>query len=160
MATALEINQPAPPFSAPNAEGTTVSLGDFAGKWLVLYFYPKDNTPGCTTEATDFSAKLAEFTALDAVVVGVSPDSEKSHGKFIDKHNLTIQLLSDPEHQLAAAYGAWGPKKFMGKEYEGILRSTFLITPQGNIAHIWPNVRVKGHVEKVLEKLQQLRGAD
>ncbi|QUS60035.1 thioredoxin-dependent thiol peroxidase [Synechocystis sp. PCC 7339] len=160
MATALEINQSAPAFSAPNAEGTAFSLGDFAGKWLVLYFYPKDNTPGCTTEATEFSAKLAEFIALDAVVVGVSPDSEKSHSKFIDKHNLTVQLLSDPEHQLAAAYGAWGPKKFMGKEYEGILRSTFLINPQGNIAHIWPNVRVKGHVEKVLEKLQQLRGAD
>jgi peroxiredoxin Q/BCP len=160
MATALETNQPAPTFSAPNAEGKTISSDDFLGQWLVLYFYPKDNTPGCTTEAIDFSEKLPEFTDLNAVVVGVSPDSEKSHGKFIDKHNLTIQLLSDPDHQLAAAYGAWGPKKFMGKEYEGILRSTFLIDPQGNIAHIWPNVRVKGHAEKVLEKLQQLNSAD
>jgi peroxiredoxin Q/BCP len=160
MATALETNQPAPTFSAPNAEGKTISSDDFLGQWLVLYFYPKDNTPGCTTEAIDFSEKLPEFTDLNAVVVGVSPDSEKSHGKFIDKHNLTVQLLSDPEHELAAAYGAWGPKKFMGKEYEGILRSTFLINPQGNIAHIWPNVRVKGHAEKVLEKLQQLNSAD
>lgn len=160
MATALETNQPAPTFSATNAEGKTISSDDFLGQWLVLYFYPKDNTPGCTTEAIDFSEKLPEFTDLNAVVVGVSPDSEKSHGKFIDKHNLTIQLLSDPDHQLAAAYGAWGPKKFMGKEYEGILRSTFLIDPQGNIAHIWPNVRVKGHAEKVLEKLQQLNSAD
>ncbi|QHU98742.1 thioredoxin-dependent thiol peroxidase [Synechocystis sp. CACIAM 05] len=160
MATALETNQPAPTFSAPNAEGKTISSDDFLGQWLVLYFYPKDNTPGCTTEAIGFSEKLPEFTDLNAVVVGVSPDSEKSHGKFIDKHNLTVQLLSDPEHELAAAYGAWGPKKFMGKEYEGILRSTFLINPQGNIAHIWPNVRVKGHAEKVLEKLQQLNSAD
>jgi peroxiredoxin Q/BCP len=160
MATALETNQPAPTFSAPNAEGKTISSDDFLGQWLVLYFYPKDNTPGCTTEAIDFSEKLPEFTDLNAVVVGVSPDSEKSHGKFIDKHNLTVQLLSDPEHELAAAYGAWGPKKFMGKEYEGILRSTFLINPQGNIAHIWPNVRVKGHAGKVLEKLQQLNSAD
>ncbi|WLT39779.1 thioredoxin-dependent thiol peroxidase [Synechocystis sp. B12] len=160
MATALETNQPAPTFSATNAEGKTISSDDFLGQWLVLYFYPKDNTPGCTTEAIDFSEKLPEFTDLNAVVVGVSPDSEKSHGKFIDKHNLTIQLLSDTDHQLAAAYGAWGPKKFMGKEYESILRSTFLINPQGNIAHIWPNVRVKGHAEKVLEKLQQLNSAD
>lgn len=135
MATALETNQPAPTFSAPNAEGKTISSDDFLGQWLVLYFYPKDNTPGCTTEAIDFSEKLPEFTDLNAVVVGVSPDSEKSHGKFIDKHNLTVQLLSDPEHELAAAYGAWGPKKFMGKECEGILRSTFLINPQGNIAN-------------------------
>jgi peroxiredoxin Q/BCP len=160
MAIALEINQPAPTFSSPNAEGKTISSADFLGQWLVLYFYPKDNTSGCTTEAIDFSEKLPEFTALDAVIVGVSPDSEKSHGKFIDKYNLTIQLLSDPDHQLAAAYGAWGPKKFMGKEYEGILRSTFLINPQGHIAHIWSNVRVKGHAEKVLEKLQQLNSAD
>lgn len=106
MATALETNQPAPTFSAPNAEGKTISSDDFLGQWLVLYFYPKDNTPGCTTEAIDFSEKLPEFTDLNAVVVGVSPDSEKSHGKFIDKHNLTVQLLSDPEHELAAAYGA------------------------------------------------------
>ncbi|AIE75888.1 MULTISPECIES: thioredoxin-dependent thiol peroxidase [unclassified Synechocystis] len=160
MATALEINQPAPAFSAPNAEGKIVSSADFLGQWLVLYFYPKDNTPGCTTEAVDFSEKLPEFAAMDAVIVGVSPDSSASHCKFIDKHKLTIQLLSDPDHQLALAYGAWGPKKFMGKEYEGIIRSTFLINPEGHIAHIWPNVRVKGHVEKVLGKLQQLKGAD
>ena len=156
MANSLEINQPAPAFSAPNANGETITLADFAGKWLVLYFYPKDNTPGCTTEAVEFSAKLAEFNALNAEIVGVSPDSEKSHGKFIEKQGLTIELISDPDHQLASTYGAWGPKKFMGKEYEGIIRSTFLINSDGNIAHIWTNVKVKAHVEKVLEKLKNL----
>jgi len=154
MNSIVEINTPAPPFSAPNAQGKTVSLSDFAGQWLILYFYPKDNTPGCTTEAIAFSEKLPEFTALNARIVGVSPDSEASHGKFIDKHQLTIELISDPDHQVATAYGVWGLKKFMGKEYMGIIRSTFLIDPTGNVAQIWSNVRVKGHVEKVLQFLQ------
>ncbi len=156
MVNSLEVNQPAPAFSAPNSRGETITLGDFTGQWLVLYFYPKDNTPGCTTEAVEFSAKLAEFDALNAKIVGVSPDSEKSHGKFIEKQNLTIELISDPDHQIAEAYGAWGLKKFMGKEYDGIIRSTFLINPDGKIAHIWPNVRVKSHVDKVLSTLKSL----
>jgi peroxiredoxin Q/BCP len=156
MVNSLEINQTAPNFSAPNANGETITLADFTGQWLVLYFYPKDNTPGCTTEAIDFTQRLPTFKELNAQIVGVSPDSEVSHCKFIEKHKLAIQLISDPNHQVAEAYGAWGLKKFMGKEYEGIIRSTFLINPEGNIAHIWSNVRVKDHVDKVLTKLKSL----
>ncbi len=124
-----------------------------------FYFYPKDNTPGCTTEALDFTALVPEFTALNAVIVGVSPDSEKSHGRFIEKKELTIELLSDPDHQTAEAYGVWQLKKFMGKEYMGIVRSTFLIDPQGQVAAIWSKVKVKGHAQMVLETLKtQLSG--
>ena len=154
MSSILAINSPASDFSAPNAQGQTISLSDFAGQWLILYFYPKDNTPGCTTEAIAFSEKLSEFGAFNAKIVGVSPDSETSHGKFIAKHNLTIELISDPEHHIAEAYGVWGLKKFMGKEYMGIIRSTFFIDPTGNIAQIWSKVRVKDHAEKVLQCLQ------
>ena len=150
------IGQPAPDFTAKDRDGNSVSLQDFANQWLILYFYPKDNTPGCTTEAQEFTTYQAEFSELGAKIVGVSPDSEKSHGKFIDKHDLTIQLLSDPEHQVIEAYGTWRLKKFMGKEYMGVVRSTFLITPEGKIAQTWDKVRVKGHVEKVLQELQKL----
>ena len=124
---------------------------------MVLYFYPKDNTPGCTTEAIEFTSKLAEFRSLNAQVIGISPDSTASHGKFIDKHHLEIILLSDPEHQVAEQYHVWQLKKFMGKEYMGIVRSTFLIDPTGNIAHIWSNVRVKNHADNVLARLKELQ---
>ena len=144
----LEVGQKAPELA---------KLADFAGQWLVLYFYPKDNTPGCSTEAIDFTALSPQFQQLNAVILGVSPDSEKSHCRFIEKHNLTIQLLSDPDHQLAEIYQVWGLKKFMGKEYMGIRRSTFLIDPQGNIAYIWSNVKVKAHAEAVLKKLEELQ---
>jgi len=153
----LEVGQKAPEFAPPNQRGEISKLADFAGQWLVLYFYPKDNTPGCSTEAIDFTALSPQFQQLNAVILGVSPDSEKSHCRFIEKHNLTIQLLSDPEHQLAEIYQVWGLKKFMGKEYMGIKRSTFLIDPQGNIAYIWSNVKVKAHAEAVLKKLQELQ---
>ncbi|NCR38534.1 MAG: thioredoxin-dependent thiol peroxidase [Microcystis aeruginosa W13-11] len=143
----LEVGQKAPEFA---------KLADFAGQWLVLYFYPKDNTPGCTAEARDFTALSPQFQQLNAVILGVSPDSAKSHCRFIEKHNLTIQLLSDTEHQLAEIYQVWGLKKFMGKEYMGIKRATFLIDPQGNIAYIWSNVKVKAHAEAVLKKLEEL----
>jgi thioredoxin-dependent peroxiredoxin len=152
----LEIAQKAPDFSVSNQGGETLKLSDFAGQWLVLYFYPKDNTPSCTTEAIDFTRLVPQFQELNAVILGVSPDSEKSHCRFIEKHNLTIQLLSDPDHQLAAAYQVWGLKKFMGKEYMGIIRSTFLIDTNGNIAYIWSNVKVKAHAEAVLKKLKEL----
>jgi peroxiredoxin Q/BCP len=155
----LDLNSPAPTFAAPNAQGQTISLADFVDQWLILYFYPKDNTPGCTTEAIGFSEKQSEFAQLNANIVGVSPDSTASHGKFIDKHHLTIELISDPDHTIAEAYGAWGLKKFMGKEYMGIIRSTFLINPTGNVAKSWSNVRVKGHVEKVIETLKKLQDA-
>lgn len=153
----LEVGQKAPEFATPNQRGEISKLADFAGQWLVLYFYPKDNTPGCTTEAIDFTALSPQFQQLNAVIIGVSPDSEKSHCRFIEKHNLTIQLLSDTEHQLAEIYQVWGLKKFMGKEYMGIKRSTFLIDPQGNIAYIWSNVKVKAHAEAVLKKLEELQ---
>jgi len=153
----LEVGQKAPEFATPNQRGEISKLADFAGQWLVLYFYPKDNTPGCTAEAIDFTALSPQFQQLKAVILGVSPDSEKSHCRFIEKHNLTIQLLSDTEHQLAEIYQVWGLKKFMGKEYMGIKRSTFLIDPQGNIAYIWSNVKVKAHAEAVLKKLEELQ---
>lgn len=156
MSNLPKIGDKAPDFTAKDQNGNLVSLANFTHHWLILYFYPKDNTPGCRTEAIDFSQFLSEFTALNSKVLGVSPDSEKSHCKFIEKHNLSIQLLSDPEHQVAEAYGVWGLKKLMGKEYMGILRSTFLIYLDGKIAYVWPNVRVKGHAEGVLKKLKEL----
>jgi peroxiredoxin Q/BCP len=147
------INQPAPPFQLVDRADRTVNLADFRGQWLVLYFYPKDDTPGCTTEAIDFTALLPEFTELKATVVGISPDSVLSHNKFCAKHQLQVTLLSDPEHQVAETYGVWQLKKFMGKEYLGIVRSTFVIDPQGNIAQTWLKVKVKGHAAAVLEWL-------
>ncbi|MEL6927259.1 MAG: thioredoxin-dependent thiol peroxidase [Cyanobacteria bacterium J06600_6] len=149
-----QIGQDAPDFSAPDQNGEITSLKDYQNRWLVLYFYPKDNTPGCTTEAKDFTAYVKEFDELGADILGVSPDSEKLHCKFIDKHELSIKLLSDPEHKVIEAYGAWRLKKFMGKEYMGVVRSTFLISPQGKIAGVWDKVRVKAHVEKVLAELK------
>lgn len=157
MASSPIIGQLAPAFSASSQKGVPLTLGDFAGQWLILYFYPKDSTPGCTTEATDFTRLVEDFTALGGVILGVSPDSEKSHCKFIEKQSLAFDLLSDPDHQVAEAYGAWGLKKFMGKEYMGILRSTFLIDPQGLLAFSWPKVKIKGHAEAVLAKLKELK---
>ncbi len=146
----MNIGQIAPDFTAPDRSGASFCLQDFKDRWLVLYFYPKDNTPGCTTEAIEFTAKLAEFQAANAQIVGISPDSIAAHAKFITKHDLGIVLLSDPEHQIADLYEVWQLKKFMGKEFMGIVRSTFLIDPQGKIVHIWSNVRVKNHVDNVL----------
>ncbi|MGB0564015.1 MAG: thioredoxin-dependent thiol peroxidase [Spirulinaceae cyanobacterium] len=154
MASLPDVAQPAPPFHAPQTDGPAVSLTDFAGQWLVLYFYPKDNTPGCTTEAKDFTDQRAAFQDLGAQVVGVSPDSIQSHAKFTTKHDLKLTLLSDPEHEIAEAYGVWGLKKFMGKEYMGIIRSTFLINPEQNIAQVWTKVRTKGHAIAVLDALK------
>ncbi len=157
MSNLLEIGQNAPLFTLNNSQGETINLEQYLGQWLVLYFYPKDNTPGCTTEAQDFTKLNPEFEKLSAKIIGISPDSEKSHCKFIDKYDLSIELLCDPDHNVATAYGVWGLKKFMGKEYMGIIRSTFIINPQGNIAYIWSKVRVKNHAEKVLNQLQELQ---
>lgn len=154
MSDIPEVGQPAPLFTAEDKDGNTVSLEEKQGSWIVLYFYPKDNTPGCTTEAKDFSKHSDEFEKLGAEIIGVSPDSAKSHGKFVDKHDLSIQLLTDAEHEAIEAYGAWRLKKFMGKEYMGVVRSTFLISPDGKIAEVWDKVRVKAHVEKVLQELK------
>ena len=156
MTKPLKTGQPAPQFQAQDQTGNMVRLDEFLGQWIVLYFYPKDNTPGCTTEASDFTNYSPQFQQLGTTIIGVSPDSVKSHCKFIEKHNLSIQLLSDPDHILAESYGVWGLKKFMGKEYMGIIRSTFLINSEGKIAHIWTKVRVKNHVINVLNTLEDL----
>lgn len=150
-----QLGQKAPDFKARNQNGNWVTLADFQSHWLVLYFYPKDDTPGCTVEAKDFTEYEKEFSALGANILGVSPDSEKSHCRFIQKHNLSIQLLSDPEHQVCETYNVWRLKKFMGKEYMGVVRSTFLIDPDGNLTYVWSKVKTKGHAQAVLEKLRE-----
>ena len=155
----IEIGQKAPEFCLPNSDEVEICLKDLRGKWVVLYFYPKDNTPGCTTEALDFTSHLKEFEELGAVVLGVSPDSCASHKRFIEKKDLAVTLLCDTNKEVLRAYGAWGKKKMYGKEYEGVIRTTYLIDPEGNVAAVWPKVRVKGHVEKVLEKLKELVSA-
>ena len=152
----LKIGDNAPELTLPNQDDVEISLRDLAGKWIVLYFYPKDNTPGCTTEACDFTATLPQFDTLGAVVLGVSPDSTASHQKFIAKQKLDITLLSDSTTQIAQRYGVWQLKKFCGKEYMGIVRSTFLIDPEGKIAEIWSNVKVKDHASEVKKALEAL----
>ena len=154
----VEIGKKAPEFCLPDQDGNEVCLKDFRGKWVVLYFYPKDNTSGCTREAIDFTENLKDFEELDAVVLGVSKDSVKSHKNFMEKHGLKITLLSDPEHKVIEAYGAWKLKKRYGREYFGTERSTFLIDPDGIVRFIWRNVKVKGHVEEVKNKLKELKG--
>ncbi len=143
-------------FCLPDYSGKEHCLHDFRGKWLVLYFYPKDNTSGCTREAMDFTKMRDEFEKLNAVIIGISKDSPKSHKRFIEKHNLNILLLSDEEHRVIEKYGGWGKKKNYGREYFGTIRSTYLIAPDGKILHIWPKVRVNGHVEDVLNKLKEV----
>jgi len=156
----IEAGQKAPEFCLPNQDNIEICLRDLKGKWVVLYFYPKDLTPGCTTEACEFTEALPDFEGLDAIILGVSPDSVQKHQKFIEKKDLKITLLSDEEKEVLKAYGAWGPKKLYGKEYEGVIRSTFIIDPEGKIAAVWPKVRVKGHVEAVKQRLEELRGGE
>ena len=153
------VGEKAPEFCLPNQDSEEVCLRDLAGSWVVLYFYPKDNTPGCTTEALDFTAHLGEFEALGATVLGVSPDSVKKHQNFIAKKELNVTLLADEEKEVCQSYGVWLLKKNYGREYMGVVRSTFLIDPDGIIRAKWEKVRVKGHVEAVLEKLRELQGA-
>jgi|CZKU01.1.fsa_nt_gi peroxiredoxin Q/BCP len=143
---------------AGGAEGPK-ALGDFEGKWLVLYFYPRDNTPGCTREAQDFTAALPRLRKLGAAVVGVSKDSVKSHGSFRDKIKIGFPLLSDPDLVAHKAYGAWGKKMMYGKEIEGTLRSTFLIAPDGALARIWRSVKVDGHADAVIDAIRELDAA-
>ncbi|EAL5083514.1 thioredoxin-dependent thiol peroxidase [Campylobacter jejuni] len=149
----LNIGDKAPQFELLNQDEVKIALKDFIGKKVILYFYPKDNTPGCTTEACDFSLNYDKFGGKNAVIIGISPDSVASHEKFISKFDLKHILLSDSEKEVAKAYGAWGFKKNYGKEYEGLIRSTFVIDEIGKIAQIYSNVRVKDHALKVLESL-------
>lgn len=143
----------APDFTLPTADGD-FRLADHQGKTVVLYFYPRDNTPGCTTEATDFSRLDKEFAAANAIVIGVSKDSVASHRRFAEKQELTIILGSDPEGEVIAAYDSWVPKKLYGREYMGIDRATFLIGADGRIRQIWRKVKVKGHAEAVLAAIR------
>jgi peroxiredoxin Q/BCP len=152
----LEVGDMVPDFCAINQDEEEICFRDIKGRWIVLYFYPKDNTKGCTQEALDFTAHLEEFNSLGAIILGVSPDSPKKHRNFIEKQGLKITLLADEDKKLANLFGVWRLKKNYGREYMGIVRSTFLISPDGKVAHKWSNVRVKGHVEKVKEKLDEL----
>jgi peroxiredoxin Q/BCP len=155
--SAIEVGRPAPTFTLPDQDEKTLSLSDLEGSWVVLYFYPRDDTPGCTTEACEFTEGIEAFRGLDAVVLGCSPDSPEKHRKFIAKYDLDLRLLSDPEHGVMEAYGAWGEKKMYGRTSMGVIRSTVLIDPKGKVAHHWPRVKAKGHAAKVQEKLQELR---
>jgi thioredoxin-dependent peroxiredoxin len=152
----LKIGDRAPDFKLENQDGKIVSLADFKKNWIILYFYPRDNTPGCTIEAVDFSKELNELKKMKAVVLGVSPDTVESHKKFIKNKKLKVELLSDTKHIAMDKYNSWGKKKFMGREYMGVIRSTFLINDKGKIAYIWPNVRAAGHAANVKEKLKEL----
>lgn len=150
--TKLSIGDNAPQFDLPrNGEGN-IALKDLLGKKVVLYFYPKDSTSGCTTEAIDFSALAAEFEAADTIVIGLSPDSVKSHDKFAAKYSLTVMLASDEDKSTLEAYGVWTEKSMYGRKYMGVERTTFLIDRDGKIAEIWPKVKVAGHAKAVLEK--------
>ncbi len=154
----LKTGLQAPKFSLPDKDGNIISLNGFKDKWVVLYFYPKDNTPGCTIEAIDFTSSLKEFKKLNTVILGVSPDSPKSHLNFCNKHNLEVNLLSDQDHKTMENYGVWQLKNLFGIKHHGVVRSTFLIDPQGKISHIWRKVKVKGHIKEVKEVLINLKG--
>jgi len=149
----LQEGDKAPEFSAAANGGSKVSLADFKGKNVVLYFYPKDDTPGCTKEACSFRDNLARVTSKGAVILGVSRDDSKSHLKFKDKYNLNFPLLSDDDGRVTGAYGVWKKKNLYGREFFGIERTTFLIDERGKVAKIWPRVRVEGHTDEVLAAL-------
>jgi thioredoxin-dependent peroxiredoxin len=148
----------APGFSLPDQDSVARTLAGYLGSFLILYFYPKDNTTGCTAEALAFTAFYEKLRDAGVPVVGISPDSVASHRKFIDKHDLKLVLLSDPDHQAIEVYGAWTLKKMYGREYYGVERSTFLISPDGIITAVWHKVKVKGHAEDVLARLKEITG--
>ncbi len=155
----LEIGNVVENFCLPNQDEEEICFRDIKGRWIVLYFYPKDNTPGCTTEACDFTDNLENFDELSSIILGVSPDSPKKHRNFINKKNLKITLLADEDKELAKQFGIWRPKKLFGREYLGVVRSTFIINPNGVVAYKWEKVKVKGHVEEVKEKLKELQNS-
>lgn len=157
--TTLKPGDTAPDFCLPNSLRSETCLSKLRGKWVVLYFYPKDNTPGCTMEAIYFSKAMEEFKALGTEILGVSADSVESHCGFAEKHDLAITLLSDTERKVLEAYGVWKSKSMYGKSFLGITRTTFIIDPEGKIAHVWPKVKVPGHGDAVKKKLAELQGA-
>lgn len=154
--TELSPGQDAPQFELPRDGGGTLTLSALRGKAVVLYFYPKDDTSGCTAEAIDFSALKADFDKAGAVVIGMSPDSAKKHDKFKAKHGLSVDLVADEERKAIEAYGVWAEKSMYGRKYMGVERTTFLIDRDGKIARIWPKVKVPGHAAEVLEAVRAL----
>ncbi len=153
MGEYIKVGELAPDFTLPNQDGKEVSLSDYRGKKVILYFYPKDSTPGCTTEACDFRDNMKSFEDRNAVIIGVSKDSVKSHTNFIAKHGLPFELLSDKDVKVCEDYGIWQLKKNYGREYMGIVRSTYVIDEDGKVEKVYKVSKVKGHVEKVLEEL-------
>jgi peroxiredoxin Q/BCP len=156
MGAALKPGDPAPDFDLPTAGGGRVSLKSLKGKPAIVYFYPKDDTSGCTLEALNFTEKAAEFAALGAAIIGISKDSVSSHDSFAAKYGLKVQLASDPEAKTIGRYGVWVEKSLYGRKYMGIERATFLLGADGRIKHIWRKVKVKGHAEEVLAKVKTL----
>ena len=152
----LKVNIKAPSFTAPSTTLGNFSLKNSIGKYVVLYFYPKDDTPGCTIETNDFNKLLSKFKKLDCEIYGISKDSLKSHNKFKDKYKIKFDLLADEEIKILKKYKVWGKKKFMGREFMGIIRSTYLIDKKGKILKVWNNVKVKDHAKEVLETLANL----
>lgn len=152
----LSIGDPAPSFDLTTDTGNALSLTALRGRKVVLYFYPKDDTPGCTLEAHDFSSLRGDFEAADTEIVGISPDSVQSHEKFKSKHGLDLVLAADPEHKSLEEYGVWGEKSMYGKTFMGVNRTTVLIDREGRIARIWPSVKVAGHAQEVLEAARAL----
>jgi peroxiredoxin Q/BCP len=144
-------------FEIVETNGEIIKSNHLKGKWVVLYFYPKDNTPGCTTEAKDFTSLIDEFHKLNAEVIGISPDNVDKHKKFISKYDLKVKLGSDENKELLEKFGVWQLKKMFGKEYYGVARTTVLIDPEGKVAHVWEKVKVKGHAEEVLNKIKELQ---
>ncbi len=153
----LEPGQPAPDFTLEDQRGDHVALQDLRGAPTVVYFYPRDDTSGCTTQACGIRDQWQEFEEAGAAVLGISPDDVDSHAKFADKYDLPHRLLADPERKVIEAYGAWGTKKMYGREYEGVIRSTVLIDAEGNVAEVWPKVQPKAHADKVLTAIRNLQ---
>ncbi len=153
----LAVGQKAPAFRLPDQAGVEHSLSDYAGSWVVLYFYPKDDTPGCTKEACSFRDNLPKFKKVDAVIFGVSVDSVKKHAKFAEKYELPFTLLADEEKKMVNDYGVWAKKKFMGREYMGTMRNSFLIDPKGKIAKIYESVKPELHADELLADLKELQ---
>lgn len=153
----LEVGKSAPDFTLPDQDGVPHALADYRGQWVLIYFYPKDDTPGCTVEACELRDEFPKFEKLKAKIFGVSADTVQSHKKFVEKYRLPFTLLADPEKKMLESYGVWGMKKFMGREYLGIVRSSFLVNPEGKIAKIYPKVNPLTHADEVLADLEKAR---
>ncbi len=152
----LSFAQPAFPFTLPNQDNQPITLSDFLGQWIVVYFYPKDDTPGCTQEACGFRDRMTELTNNNVVVLGISKDSVASHKKFAEKYHLPFNLLSDPPTEVIQHYGAWQEKSMYGRKYMGIQRMTYLINPEGKVTKVWPKVTPKGHEKEILQAIGTL----